>query len=61
MGPDMTRGGGFGNPEQKAELLNEHQRELSEEIDRDHVASVASRAAKASRPSFWQRLFRRST
>jgi len=61
MGPDMTRGGGWGNPEQRAELLEEHQQELADEIQQDHLASEASRDAKAGRPSFWRWLFRRRT
>ncbi len=56
--PDFSRGGGFGNPELKADMLGEHQREAAEAIKADHDAKLALEAAH--HVPWYRRLFRRS-
>ena len=54
MGPDLSRGQGYGNPEQRSELLKMHQEEMAEQIEQDREAKRARDAESAGgRKTHW--------
>jgi hypothetical protein len=56
--PDLSRGGGFGTPEQKMEELERRHDEAAQEIEADRVAKRAEESDPSYRP--WsKRLIRR--
>ena len=61
-GPDLSRGGGFGDPEMKADMVEERHEEAAKAIKADRDAKHALEAAKrsTSRVPWYRRLFRRS-
>lgn len=56
--PDFSRGGGFGNPELKADMVEEHHQEAAEAIKADRDAKHALEAAH--HVPWYRRLFHRS-
>ena len=40
VNPDGSRGSGFGDPEQKQELLEEHESEMRRELEMAHEAKL---------------------
>ena len=67
VNPDGSRGAGFGDPEQKQELLEEHQAEMRlarRELEMAHEAKLLDEAEgqrSGKRDHRWNRLFHRSS
>ncbi len=63
VNPDGSRGAGFGDPEQKQELLEEHQAEMRRELEMAHEAKLLEGAegSKSGGRRWWNRLFHRSS
>ena len=63
VNPDGSRGAGFGDPEQKQELLEEHQAEMRRELEMAHEAKLIEGAegSKSGGRRWWNRLFHRSS
>jgi hypothetical protein len=62
-GPDLSRGGGFGDPEMKAELIDERHAEAAKQIKADRDAKHALEGAEKERTPrvpWYRRLFHRS-
>ena len=57
--PDLSRGGGFGTPEDKAGELERRHEEAAHEIEADRIAKRAEESDPSWRP-WYKRLFRRS-
>ena len=59
--PDFSRGGGFGTPELKADLVEEHHEEAAREIKADREAKHAIEATQETAPHvpWYRRLLRR--
>jgi hypothetical protein len=62
MGPDLSRGGGFGDPEMNADYIEERHEEAAKEIkaDRDAKHAIEGAEQRAPRVPWYRRLFRRS-
>jgi hypothetical protein len=57
--PDLSRGGGFGTPEQKMEELERRHEEAAQQIEADRMARRALEKDPSRRP-WYKRLFGRS-
>jgi hypothetical protein len=62
VGPDLSRGGGFGDPEMEADVVEERHEEAAKAIKADRDAKRAVEAAEQTTPRtpWYRRLFRRS-